>query len=376
MNHLCLNSGQVCPAKGLMPIDLPTSNSEGNERPFSTQSSGRHPKIFHPGCRKGLQSISRDGGPMNKRRNASVPSEAPYQVCLRRVLALLVLGIPFTSATLGQAPPAPDTRVRQLYSQAQESQNRGDYRHAAEEYAEILKLRPDLAEVRVNLGLMHHLLGEYAEAARHFETALRAEPQLFVPNLFLGLDMLELDQPQQALNYLGRAQQLNPRDAKTAVGLGQAYVELHEYEKANSWYSRATEIAPDDGEAWYGLGVTYLRLAWSAARQIQNIGQGSIYARTLYAESLDERGARDDAVREYQRLLALVGSPRCAHADLGFEYLVQKDQSRTSEATKEFREALSGDPGCLLARLGLARADVQQGNVGAALGQLTGGLES
>jgi tetratricopeptide (TPR) repeat protein len=84
--------------------------------------------------------------------------------------------------------------VGQIYAQAQEAQQRGNYRAAAEKYSAILKLRPDALEVRVNLSLMHHLLAEYPEAIRNFETVLRDKPALFVPNLFLGLDLLQLQQ--------------------------------------------------------------------------------------------------------------------------------------------------------------------------------------
>lgn len=169
-------------------------------------------------------------------------SSGCFRVKFRRVLIFIIsilMSAPGTAIALSQQAPDTDTRLEQLYSQAQEAQSRGDYRDAAEKYAEILKLRPDLAEVRANLGLMHHLLGEYAKAIQNFEAALRAKPQLFVPNLFFGLDLLRLQQPQHALTYLERAQRLNPKDVQPVLGLGQAYAELHEFKKANYWYGRA-----------------------------------------------------------------------------------------------------------------------------------------
>lgn len=116
-----------------------------------------------------------------------------------------------------------DGRVGQLYLQAQEAQRSGDYRDAAEKYSAILKLQPDGLETRVNLGLMHHLLGEYAEAIGDFEIVLREKPALFVPNLFLGIDFIQLHQPRRALPYLECAQGLQPQDVEPVLQLARAY---------------------------------------------------------------------------------------------------------------------------------------------------------
>lgn len=272
---------------------------------------------------------------------------------------------------LGHVFSGAQEQIEQLSSQANDAQKRGDYREAAEKYAAILRLRPDALEVRVNLGLMHHLLGEPSEAVRDFELVLLDKPQLYVANLFLGVDLLQLHQPRQALTYLERAQRLNPKDAEPAVHLGQAYFDLHEFRKANDWYRRATEINPANAEAWYGLGITYLRLAREASDQLVKEGRGSGYARRLYAESLDERGWIADAISAYQRLLDSPSPPPCSRAELGFVYLVQADEALIPAASKQFEEALKGDPGCLLARLGAARIQFQQKDTTSAWEELT-----
>lgn len=263
-----------------------------------------------------------------------------------------------------------DGRVGQLYLQAQEAQRGGNYRDAAEKYSAILKLQPDALDARVNLGLMHHLLGEYAEAIRDFQVVLREKPRLFVPNLFLGLDLLQLQQPRRALTYLECAQGLHPQDVEPVLQLGRAYADFHEFKKANDWYLRATAISPGNAEAWYGVGITYLHLARAASEQLVKEGQGSVYARRLLAESLDERGWAKDAVTAYQKLLVSPSPSPCWHAELGFAYLAQGDETLIPTAIKHFEEALRGDPGCLLARLGAARVYFQQKNAATALGEL------
>ncbi len=277
------------------------------------------------------------------------------------VLPLTILSI---VPSAGQVPANVNARLEDLSSRAHEAQSRGDYRSAARRYREILNLRPDLAEVRANLGLMQHLLGEYDEAIRTFEETIRQKPGLLVPNLFLGLDLLKLHQAKQALGPLQRAEQLNPRDQQVALGLAEAYVALREFQKANEWYLRAVEISPNNAEAWYGLGVSYLNLQQSAVQQLGKINLDSSYFRVLLAESIEHQGRLDDVVKLYRELLKSQPAPPCLRGALGFVYVRQGNLSAAKQA---FEEELQGGSGCLLARLGLARISVERGDLATVL---------
>lgn len=290
---------------------------------------------------------------------------------LRILLSTLLFTLPITTDG-GQQGIDSDRRLEQLYSQAKTAQDAGDYSTAARNYAELLKLRPGLAEVHANLGMMRHLQGEYAEAVQSFEATLRLKPDLFGPNLLLGLDLLQLNQPKRAVAYLQHAQRLNSKDVRSALGLGQAYVGLQDFARANDWYRHAAKIDPANAEAWYGLGITYLGLSRGAGEQIEKVGRGSVYGRILYAESLEARGAVHDAVIVYEKLVAMPAAPPWSHAALGFAYLMQGKPAGVSEAVKQFTDALKANPGCLLAQLGLARADIEQGNTRGALDRLGG----
>ena len=292
----------------------------------------------------------------------------PPRPLFPRVLILILLSTLFLAvASAGQVPSNSDATLKQLSLQAQEAQRRGDYRGAAVSYQQMLKLRPNQAEVRVNLGLMHHLLGEYSEAIQNFEAALRAKPQLFVPNLFLGLDLLQLRQARRALTYLRRAYEQNPRDEQATLGLGQAYAALREFEKANGWYFRATQINPQSTDARYGLGLTYLNLAQSAAKEMGKADLNSVYSQILLAESILQQGHLGDAITIYRKLLDAESAPPGLHAALGFAYV---RQGEISAAEGEFQAELKDHPGYLLARLGLARVSIGRGDLVGALSEL------
>ena len=285
----------------------------------------------------------------------------------RNLSSILLLAFLVPVASLGQAISNSETALDDLSFRAQQAQSRGDYRAAAASYREMLKLQPQLAEVRANLGLMHHLLGEYSEAIRHFEDALRRKPQLFVPNLFLGLDFLRIQQPRQALPYLQRAHDLNPRDEQAALGLGEAYAAVRDFQKANEFYLGTTVINPGNVDAWYGLGVTYLSLQQMAVEQLGRADRNSSYFRILLAESLEQQGRLRDAITLYRQVLESHPSEFCLHARLGVAYAQLGD---LTPAEGELLTELKDRPGCLVARLGLARVSYERGDLFGALKQL------
>ena len=300
--------------------------------------------------------------------NPSFPKHGVFLFMLAAVFALaatpalaqarhILNKAPRPQARAAQAAD-PDSRLGTLIQQAQTAQKRGDYQGAADAYLKVLELQPHLAEVRTNLGLMYHLLGEYTKAADQFELALRDKPDLFVPNLFLGLDLLELHSPQGALRYLDRAQHLNPQDQQTVMGLARANAALRDYQHANDWYWRAAELNPNDSEALYGLGITYLDLQTAAASELGK-SPGSFYDQLLLAQLFLQQGRVNDAVNLYKRLTGMNALWPGLRTALGFAY-VRSGQIPAAEA--QFQAELSQNPGFLLARVGLARIVLEQGD--------------
>ena len=269
---------------------------------------------------------------------------------LPAALALLIFTCPFAPCIRGQSTTPPD--LGQLSRQAMEAQRHGDYRGAAAIYEQILQHQPHSAEVRSNLGLMHHFLGEYKEAVSDFELALNENPRLYVANLFMGLDFLTLHEPQKSLPFLERACDLNAHDPQALVGLGAAFLALGNRGKARDAYERAVVIDSSNPDAWYGLGVVYLDLQKAAVDRLAETGRESPYARDLVARSLVAQGTPDAAVKVYRNVISANPTLPCLEADLGFAYLRAEDFQSAEEA---FQNEVKEHPGCLLAHLGLAR---------------------
>jgi tetratricopeptide (TPR) repeat protein len=272
------------------------------------------------------------------------------------VLLGMVLGGVLLSS--GQDAPAAEEHLAEIFSRAQTAQQQGDYRTAANCYAEVVKLRPDVAEAWANLGLMHQFLEEYPQADHNFQIALSKNPRLYVPNLFLGLNQLRGRQPAEAVRYLKVAEGLNPKDEQAAMGLAHAYQASHDDAAAGKWFSRAAEINSADPDAWYGLGIAYLNLQDAAVVQLVQLGQNEPYARSLVADAFVVQGRVKDAINIYNKLLASPTQPPCLMAALGFAYA----QQDPDVARKTFDDSLAKTPGCLTARLGLAHLAVTKGD--------------
>ena len=294
-----------------------------------------------------------------------VPSLRAYA---RTFALFFVSGCLMTTTLPGQ--PRVDSQQAQesLAARAEEAQRSGDYRAAAQIYQEMLKAAPHSAEVRANLGLMHHLLGEYAAAIPEFRTALQEEPGLFVPNLFLGLDLLQVDKPREAIPYLDRAHELNPHDANAVLGLGGAYTKLGNLLKARTSYGEAVQLNPSNPRAWFRLGSTYLSLEDEGVERMGKAHLSSAYFQALGAESFVQEGRLKDAIVKYRRLLEARSAPACLRSDFGFALI----QSGTSEeAEREFQTELRDAPRCLMAHLGLARIAVGHGDMTRAVDELS-----
>lgn len=216
-----------------------------------------------------------------------------------------ILGFLTTTTLPGQPWVNSQEAQESLAARAEEAQHNGDYRAAAQIYQEMLKARPDSAEVRANLGMMYHLLGEYAAAIREFRAALEENPRLFVPSLFLGLDLLQVEKPREAIPYLDRA--------SAHLGLAATFYRAFLLDKALPELKTVLQLAPQNPEANFMMAdILVLRHQFAEAEP---------YAKASLSGDASSRAK--------------------AHALLG---KVFASQGRTLEAIAELKQALPDDP--------------------------------
>ncbi len=261
---------------------------------------------------------------------------------------------------LGVAYPQRPPEYESLLASAQQAQARGDFEAAAEFYRKAVGIHPEVPELRANLGLMYYQAGKDQLAIGAFRQAIRLKPGLFVPNLFLGLDYVKLKQFKEAIPYLIRAAQSKPTDAQAQLGLGQAHAGIGNTRLAIHSYLRANEIDPSNANVWYHLGVVYLEQVEADARVLLTRYKDSGYVQALVADTFTEQHALVQAADAYKEALSLSSFPPDTHANYGFVLVSRHD---FPSAEHEFNAELASNPGSLVAKLGLARVRLEQGEV-------------
>jgi tetratricopeptide (TPR) repeat protein len=233
----------------------------------------------------------------------------------------------------GQQDPA--ARYTAVVAAAQQAMSRSDFKIAAENYEQAVKMHPESAEMWANLGLMEHESGEYAEAMKSFERAIHLKPGLYVPNLFLGIDSLHSGNISAAIQYLVKAERINKTDPEAPLELGRAYSSAGNFPAAAKGFARAAELDPRQSDAWLGEGLAYLDQVEVDARKLSTDAPHSAYAQALYAESMTRQARYIEATDAFRKAIAAQPQPPCLHAEFGFMYVKQQ---KIQDAESEFKQ--------------------------------------
>ena len=176
---------------------------------------------------------------------------------MRTVTVALSAILAFACLCFGQ-----EEELFTLYSEAREAQSAGDYRTATEKYQRIVTLRPDMAEVHSNLGILYYQQKESSEASDHFRKAIELKPALAAPHFFLGILSVGHREYDEAVQYLKRAQGLGAPEVEVNLYLGHAYYGQSNYELAARHFERVAEGQTKDYlDILYQLSKSYSHLA-------------------------------------------------------------------------------------------------------------------
>ena len=258
----------------------------------------------------------------------------------------------------GSAFSQESEQFESLLASAQRAQARGDFESAAEFYGKAVSLQPDIAELRANLGLMYYQTGRNEHAIDAFREAIRLKPGLFVPNLFLGLDYLKVKRFNEAIPYLKQAALIKPTDPQAKLALGQAYTATGKTRLAIGSYLQIVEADAENANGWFHLGVAYLDQVEADARLLLARHKDSGYLHALEADTFTDQNDLIQAAEAYKTTLASRSFPSGTHADYGFVLLYEHD---FPAAEHELNAELASNPKSLMAKLGVARLQIEQG---------------
>ena len=260
------------------------------------------------------------------------------------------------------------SKFESLLASAQQAQARRDFEAAADTYRKAVTLHPEIAELQTNLGLMCYQTGKRSnKPLAAFLQAIRLKPGLFVPNLFLGLEYLKLKKFDEAIPYLSRAALIQPTDQQAQSALGQAYTGKGKTRLAIAAYLRGAQANVGSADSWFHLGVAYLEQVEANARVLLARHKNSGYLHALMADTFAEQRSFIQAAEAYKTSLASPPYPVGTHAAYGFVLLNQRD---FPGAERELNAELAASPGAPMARLGLARLHLDQGQASTGAGEV------
>lgn len=163
------------------------------------------------------------------------------------------------------------TKAERHYALGNSLYSQGEYKKAAAEYLQALKLNPGFSDVFNNLGNCMNRLGQTEEAIRCFTSALTADPNN--PSAYTNLGNLLHKQGQagKAVGCLVKATELDPKNIPARIGLANVLMELSKYNEAAHVLHTAIEIEPNNAGAHCNLS--------NALRELHQFNEAIKYAR-------------------------------------------------------------------------------------------------
>jgi serine/threonine-protein kinase len=268
---------------------------------------------------------------------------------------------------------------------------------------EEIRLKPDLAAARSNLGLVLHDQGKLAEAITQFREAIRLHPQDAWSRSYLGGVLREQGKLAEAMAELREAIRLKPdlADAHSNLGgtlydqgkVAEAIVEFHDavqlkpedadyhsnlggaligqakLSDAMAELREAIRLNPDFAAAHANLGIA-LRLegklpeAIASCREAIRLRPDDPQAHTNLGAALRDQGKPEEAITAYRAAIRLKPDAAVDHYNLG---VALRDLGKASEAIAELLMAIRLQPGYAEAHSDLGSALSDRGQVDEAI---------
>jgi tetratricopeptide (TPR) repeat protein len=264
-----------------------------------------------------------------------------------------------TSARQTRGSPADLTALVAL---AQREHHAGRLDEAATAYRKILAIRPDVAEVRNDLGIILAQAGKLDLAAAQFDKAIALKPDLPEAHFNLGNVLKDRGRLSEAAARFEQALALRPNYAEAHNNLGIVSRDQGKLDQAKAHYEHAIALRPDYAEAHNNLG----NILWKQDKLDEAAArfEYAIALRPGYAEAHNNLGnvllqqdKLEQAVARFEHAIALWPDYTEAHSNLGSALW---KQGKLDEAVTRFEQALALRPDYVEAHNNLGNVFAQQ----------------
>ncbi len=218
---------------------------------------------------------------------------------------------------------------------------------AAAAYRAILKRKPDLWTPRVYLGnILMNAQGKPADDEAEFRAALRLNPDYATIRMNLGMSLQRQGKPTLAAAEYCAVLKREPNRAGAHGQLGYALLDQGELADAESEFREALKLRPHTAYFHNALGLALNQRGKPADAEAEfraalKVSANYLEAHNNLAYTLVHLGRPADAEAECRAALKLSPNYASAHNALG---LALKGQSKPADAATEFRAAIRINP--------------------------------
>ena len=269
-----------------------------------------------------------------------------YDEALRTVNALL---------TVQPKHPSPK------YLRALIAFEKKDYKLAAEQLTDVVRLVPGFVPGRMLMGSAQYALGNYEQARINLQYVVNEAPTHIQARKMLASTFLKLQSPTNAMKVLGDTK--SESDSQLLAMMGKAALYSGDLNKGVEYYKKAISVSPDEPSIRAELANLYLNKglykdAITELEKINGAGQGQAKKMIIYAYIRDQNF--DAALKEAKALAEKYPNDASITSIFGAIELGRGDRNK---ARSYFKKSLAIDPKFIPAINSLARLDYEEGHL-------------
>jgi tetratricopeptide (TPR) repeat protein len=291
---------------------------------------------------------------------------------MMRIQLKLALMLAFCWISLRPAWPQSDSQEEAArYAEAgQKALAAGRYPEAQQNFEQLTKLEPNIAEVHATLAAIYFKQREYELSVHEVRTAQKLKPSLPRLDSLLGLSLAELNQFDEALPLLEKGfRQTTDPEIRRMCGLQllRTYPELKRDSDAVETSLALNKLYPDDPEVLYHTGRIYGVFAYTVMTRLKDKAPGSIWTQQAQGELHEAQKEYQEAIFTFNHILELDPRRPGIHYRLGRIYQSRfRDSAKPEDreaAQREFMAELTIDPRNGNASYELANIQTDLGNL-------------
>ena len=209
-----------------------------------------------------------------------------------------------------------------------------------------MRLRPDYAEARFNLGIVLGKQNKLEEAIAQYRQAVRSKPDYADAHLSLGNSLRESGRPADALACYQQALRHKPNWPEAYFNMGWVLDDQGKPAEAEPCYQQAVLQKPDWPEAHHNLGLVRKKqgkLAQAVSNFHEALRLKPDFAEAHYTlgNALQDLGRMEEAADSFRQAIRAKPDFAMAHNNLGGVLL---QQGLPDQALVSFRKSLEIQP--------------------------------